>query len=1379
MKKTMKKALSVMLVVVIMLTAAPLSGFVGLELPEWLDVSIEASAETSGTCGEKVTWTFDESTGTLTISGTGEMDENLYWNCPWEDFRDNIETIIINDGVTIIGDYAFYDCNSLTSVTIPDSVTSIGDNAFYNCSSLIGITIPDSVSSIGSEAFYHCDCIKNISVPDSVTLISYGAFEHCYSLTSVTIPDSVTTIDAWAFGYCHNLTSITIPDSVTSIGSYAFLNCESLTNVDIPDSVTVIDNDAFRDCTRLADIIIGDGVTTIGLYAFYNCTSLTSVTIPDSVISIDDYIFHDCTALANVTIGGGVISIGNSIFEGCESLTRITVDSNNQYYSSDEYGVLFNKDKTTLIQYPVGNTRTNYTIPDSVTLISYGAFKHCYSLTSVTIPDSVTSIGDSAFKGCTSLASVTIPDNVTTIGDYTFYSCDSLTDVYYSGTEEEWNNISIGDSNAPLLNAKIHYNSTGPSSGNADCSIYGHTEAEPVVENYVAALCIADGSYDTVVYCSVCDAELSRFSVTVPATGHTEGEVVVENEVAGTCGTDGSYDNVVYCIVCNAELCRNYVVIEATGEHIYANEVSRVEATCTADGEVIMACGCGAEEITVIPATGHSYNSNVTAPTCTKQGYTTYTCSACYDNYTLDYVDALGHNFIDGVCEYCETSKTSFYLISNDEHPSMGDIITVEVGILNNTGIGGLTIDIVYDSTVLKALSVKSKPLGGTHNINYDENKVRYLNVVSGEITDAGIVLTIEFEVLNPNACEMYIDFVEIFDADYVPVPVNSNILYLCSSYCENDEHEYITVSTEATCIKQGYTTYICSLCGDSYVSNYVDALGYHSYNSFITEPTCTEQGYTTYTCSGCGDSYTTDEVPALGHNYVDGVCEYCGERSENPSGTCGENVTWTFETSTGILTISGTGEMYNFEELNIRPWEEYITDITSIIINDGPTSIEYAAFYGCSNLKSVTIPDSVTSISQYAFAECSVLTDADFGNGVTSIGHSAFNGCTSLKSITIPDGVTTIKSSTFEDCTSLASITIPDSVTTIGSDAFYGCSSLTSITIPDSVTTIGDGAFRACESLTNIIVDNNNSYYSSDNYGVLFNKNKTTLVGYPAGNKRTSYTIPDSATSISDNAFYSCKNLVNVTIGDCVTTIGSAFLNCTSLINITIPDGVTSIESWTFYRCTALTSITISESVTSIGMCAFEGCASLTDVYYSGTEDQWNELISTIGSNNEKLINATIHYNSHSHIYETSVTVPTCTEQGYTTYTCSVCDDSYISDYIEALGHTAAEAVEENYLAPTCTEKGSKDSVVYCSVCDEELSRETIEIEAFGHTYESVITEPTCTEQGYITYACSVCDYSYDDDYTEALGHTEAEAVEENYLAPTCTEKGSKDSVV
>ena len=104
MKKTMKKALSVMLVVVIMLTAAPLSGFVGLELPEWLDVSIEASAETSGTCGEKVTWTFDESTGTLTISGTGEMDENLYWNCPWEDFRDNIETIIINDGVTIIGD---------------------------------------------------------------------------------------------------------------------------------------------------------------------------------------------------------------------------------------------------------------------------------------------------------------------------------------------------------------------------------------------------------------------------------------------------------------------------------------------------------------------------------------------------------------------------------------------------------------------------------------------------------------------------------------------------------------------------------------------------------------------------------------------------------------------------------------------------------------------------------------------------------------------------------------------------------------------------------------------------------------------------------------------------------------------------------------------------------------------------------------------------------------------------------------------------------------------------------------------------------------------------------------------------------------------------
>ena len=301
--KNVKKLTSLLLVIIMIFGTLPV-------------VSLAADVVDSGTYGDNLTWTLD-SEGLLTISGSGEMWDDYL---PWSDYEDSIKTVQINNGVTSIGDFAFYYCSSLTNITIPDSVTSIGDDAFCSCSGLTSITIPDSVTSIG-----------------------YYAFAYCSSLTNITIPDSVTSISDDAFCSCSGLTSITIPDSVTSIGYSAFENCSSLTSITIPDSVT-----------------------SIGNYAFYNCSRLTSITIPDSVTSIGDWAFY-----------------------GCSSLTSITMDVNNLYYSSDNYGALFNKDKTTLIQYPAGNTRTFYAIPNSVTSIGNSAFEDCSNLTSITIPDSV------------------------------------------------------------------------------------------------------------------------------------------------------------------------------------------------------------------------------------------------------------------------------------------------------------------------------------------------------------------------------------------------------------------------------------------------------------------------------------------------------------------------------------------------------------------------------------------------------------------------------------------------------------------------------------------------------------------------------------------------------------------------------------------------------------------------------------------------------------------------------------------------------------------------------------------------------------------------------------------------------------------------------
>ena len=368
------------------------------------DSDIVASGK-FGIYGDNLTWELD-SEGTLTISGEGDMDVWEYSSrVAWSSYDSDIVSVVIEDGVTSIGNYAFYDCESLTSITIPDSVTNIGCGAFFNCVGLTSITIPYSVTSIGASAFEYCTSLTSIIIPDSVTSIGYSVFYSCESLTSITIPDSVTSIGDLAFSYCYSLTSITIPDSVTSIGDRAFAYCGDLTSVIIPDSVTAIGDEAFYYCKSLTSIILPDGVTSIGDRAFYWCDSLTSITIPDSVTSI-----------------------GDSAFSCCYSLTDINVNSKNKYYASED-GVLFNKDKSVLILYPKGKTVKEYSILDSVTTIGNDAFFNCLSLTSIIITDSVTTIGDNAFSYCYGLTSVTISDSVTTIGDYAFSDCESLTSI--------------------------------------------------------------------------------------------------------------------------------------------------------------------------------------------------------------------------------------------------------------------------------------------------------------------------------------------------------------------------------------------------------------------------------------------------------------------------------------------------------------------------------------------------------------------------------------------------------------------------------------------------------------------------------------------------------------------------------------------------------------------------------------------------------------------------------------------------------------------------------------------------------------------------------------------------------------------------------------
>ena len=441
--------------------------------------------------------------------GVTEIDSDAFKGCS------SLTSITIPDSVTSIGDDAFEDCSSLTSINIPDGVTELYGSVFDHCSSLTSITIPDSVTSIGYDAFRCCSSLKNINIPNSVTSIGDSAFYGCSSLTSINIPDGVTSIGNWTFEDCSSLTSITIPDSVTSIGFRAFEGCSSLTSITIPDSVTSIDNDAFRGCTSLTSITIPNSVTSIGDGAFRCCSSLTSINIPDGVTSIGSSAFEGCSSLTSINIPDGVTSIGNGTFDHCSSLTSINIPD---IVKSIGDGAFRCCSSLTSINIPDGITSigddafrfcsslTSINIPDGVTSIGNDAFSYCNSLTSINIPDGVTSIGDDAFTACESLTSINIPDGVTSIGNDAFSYCYNLSDVFYSNSDTEWSNISIGSDNDYLASANIHYNTSSDdyfetSRTEADCTTdgvieykcpHGYTKTEKIPaygHNFINGIC--------------------------------------------------------------------------------------------------------------------------------------------------------------------------------------------------------------------------------------------------------------------------------------------------------------------------------------------------------------------------------------------------------------------------------------------------------------------------------------------------------------------------------------------------------------------------------------------------------------------------------------------------------------------------------------------------------------------------------------------------------------------------------------------------------------------------------------------------------------------------------------------------------------------------
>ncbi len=409
------------------------------------------------TIGERALYGFENLTSIKLPSSLKTISEEAFYYCT------GLKSIDLPTSLTKIGYCAFFKCTALESITIPKKVKEMESSVFENCTSLKSVKVANGVKYLPYSAFEGCINLKKVSLPESLTEIQSSAFEDCIKLKDITLPEKLTVLDGDAFENCASLETISVPGTVEYLGWSAFINCTSLKNVTLGKGIVEIGGSAFNGCTALETIKIPDSVKWLGGGTFAGCTSLKSVTLSKNMFEIYSHTFRDCSSLKSLTIPAKINYISDYVFEGCTNLKEFKVNSKNKDYSASKDGVLFNKNKTTLLKYPGGAAEKSYTIPKGVKEIRGDAFNDSNNIksfkvasgnkkfsvdkqgvlfdkskknlvrypigneaTSYTIPDKTKTTSDCAFKGCAKLESVKIPDGFEFIGYYAFADCTAL-----------------------------------------------------------------------------------------------------------------------------------------------------------------------------------------------------------------------------------------------------------------------------------------------------------------------------------------------------------------------------------------------------------------------------------------------------------------------------------------------------------------------------------------------------------------------------------------------------------------------------------------------------------------------------------------------------------------------------------------------------------------------------------------------------------------------------------------------------------------------------------------------------------------------------------------------------------------------------------------
>ena len=1207
-----------------------------------------------------------------------------------------------------------FDLRAMVGSENLDRVTNLSGGTYDSSTGLVTLDIEDGATTAAVEYDYDHQSVVTESIMDVTVNLTLTEESADGVVASGTCGENVTWTlydsgamevsgdgeIAYSFSmpwedYKDEIISLTIDDGVTGICMFAFYGCRNLSSVQIPGSVTSIGGSAFDNCSSLCSLTISDGVTEIQNGAFANCPALTEVFIPASVASI-----------------------GRVSFANCTGMTAFTVDEANACYCSDEDGVLFSKDKTQLVQYPLARGAASYTVPDGVEVIWCEAFASCTGLKELILPDglktlepnairgsgierihlpaSVSTLENGALVGSESLREITVdeanenfcvgeqgellnkeqtrllalptgytgryvvPNTITAIQEYAGDSCKKLTDLKIPGTVTEIGLCAFGGC-------------TGLSS-----LCFEHQESDSLTIGMMAFSTYDEPAEELTIY--VPDAE----NINPAITAYNWGSRTVSYYPIG----DG-YGKLLYSGAC--------------GENVTWTLYSSGTMVISGTGAMENYCDYSKDIPTWTDVPWKDHQAEITE-VIIEDGVTSVGADAFRDCENL-----AGITLPDSVTEIGDWALSNCVSLTEIKLPPA----LHSIGMSAFYGCSGLKSLMIPASTANIGVNA-FRDCGSLTEILVDAENTAYVSsdgvLYNGDWTalicypaaKAGETYTVPDSVLRigegafsgSSLAEIRLPermdsigsgaFMDCGELRSLIIPRGITVLE-AGLFGECRNLRTVTIPDGVTSLVNA-TFMDCWSLGSIELPDSLTTIGGFAFYSCESLAEITIPAGVTVlescafsNCYGMSAITFMGDAPAMAEDCFTGAYATACYFESNETWTeevrqdYGGSITWRTVDDSGIvysgacgegltwtldvegkLTVSGTGKMDDYSYDQLAPWFDCLARVKSVVINEGVTSVGTEAFRECRNLKSVAIPDSVTSI---------------------------------------------------------------------GDSSFYLCDSLTSIELPAATVYIGASAFQACTKLEEILVDAENTAYASED-GVLFNGDKTELICYPAARAGEEYIVPDSVLRIGEYAFSSCS-LKTILLPDKMNSIGSgAFSDCTALETIALPEGLGTIESAIFAGCSSLTGVNIPFGVTTINGAAFMGCGSLTDMVIPGSVT----AIGTYVFAGTGLTEITFRGDAPS-IGDgcfTGVTATACYPEGNETWT-----EAFMKDYDGSITWTAREM--RGALTGTAVSwdgDGNEVICLYSGLTEEEIQAD-ITAGAAGASYIAQCGEPEQNADG------------------------------------------------